>query len=104
VRSRRLEKRKSCPSRNRNNEPPITASIWLAAEELNADSISFSVTYTGHDFAKLLAKIAYGFEIKEFGVSIIDDAYVLSVIRGDSKDIEKWVGCSGRQEYYFRAN
>ena len=66
--------------------------------ELKADSINFSVTYTGHDFARLLAKIAYGFAIKEFGPGIIHTAYVLNAIIGDSKDIEKWVGCSGKQQ------
>lgn len=85
----------------------VSGGVWILSgqrlvkelgEELNADSIALTVTYTGHDFGRLLAKIAYGFAIREFGVRIIDHAYVLSAIPGDSKDIGKWVGCVGRQQ------
>jgi len=65
-------------------------------DELNADSLAVTVTYTGHNFARLLAKIAYGFAIEEFGANIIDDAYVLPALLGDSKNIGQWVGCAGK--------
>lgn len=85
----------------------ISGGVWIVigkrlleelTMDLKADSISLSVTYTGHDFARFLAKIAYGFAIKEFGLSIRDNAYVLNTILGDSEDIEKWVGCSGKRQ------
>jgi len=85
----------------------VSGGVWIVqgkrrlnelGKELNADSIAWTVTYTGHDFGRLLAKIGYGFAIKEFGVEIINDAYVLPAILGDSKDIGKWVGCVEKQQ------
>lgn len=71
-----------------------TRSVKELSELLNADSLIFRATYTGHNLARLLAKIAYGFAVERFGVSIIDDAYVLPSLLGQAEDIGKWVGCT----------
>jgi len=63
------------------------------SEQLNADSIIFEITYTGHMLARLLAKIAYGFAVERFGASIMHDAYVLPSLLGQAQDIGHWVGC-----------
>jgi len=63
----------------------------------------YNVTYTvtfksskgSFDFARLLAKIAYGFAVANFGSGIIRDAYVLPSILGQTDDVGKWVGCAG---------
>lgn len=67
--------------------------------EHDITSISESVTYSakgGFTFARLLAKIAYGFAIVRFGVGVIDDNYILPAILGKSDDTGKWVGSTGR--------
>lgn len=72
--------------------------IEFSAEH-NITSISESVTYSakgGFTFARLLAKIAYGFAIAHFGVDVINDNYILPAILGRSDDTGKWVGSTGR--------
>ncbi len=68
-------------------------------KELKADSLSITVSYSasegGFHFARLLGKIAYGLAIAQFGESVIQNAYVLPAILGETDDIGKWVGCVG---------
>lgn len=47
----------------------------------------------GLNQAQLIAKIGYGFAIACFGAKIINTAYVLPSILGQSEDIGRWVGC-----------
>lgn len=74
-------------------------SLREVGKELNADSLTYTVTYRGFkggfSFARLLAKIAYGLAVARFGVNIIDTAYVLPAILGKSDDVGKWVGTEG---------
>ena len=62
-------------------------------EQLDADSIVFEIEHRGHIFARLVAKIAYGFAVDCFGASIVHDDYVLPSLLGQAEDIGRWVGC-----------
>ena len=59
----------------------------------DAQSLIIENSFT-HAFPRLLAKIAYGFAISEFGLAKMQKTYVLPAILGKSKDdIGRWVGC-----------
>jgi hypothetical protein len=60
----------------------------------DANSLAVQVTYEPVAFARLLAKIAYGFTVAEFGLSKIEEAHVLPAILGKSDDVGRWVGCA----------
>jgi len=74
-------------------------SLREVGRELNADSLTYTVTYRGFkggfSFARLLAKIGYGLAIARFGANVIDTAYVLPAILGKLDDVGKWVGTEG---------
>jgi len=74
-------------------------SLREVGRELNADSLTYTVTYRGFkggfSFARLLAKIAYGLAVARFGANVIDTAYVIPSILGKSDDVGKWVGTEG---------
>ena len=69
--------------------------------DIGADSVSETVTFRGFkggfSFARLLAKIAYGFAIAHFGIIIYSDNYLLPSILGQTDTIGKWVGSRNRQ-------
>ena len=44
-------------------------------------------------FAKVVAKIAYSSAVLEFGLSGIEEAFIVPAILGKSDDLGKWVGC-----------
>jgi hypothetical protein len=48
-------------------------------------------------FARLVAKIAYGTLIMNFGLEAIDETFIVPGILGDRDDIGKWVGCDGQR-------
>ena len=56
--------------------------------------ISFQVSYQPMAFARLLAKIAYGFAVAKFGLGKIKEAYVVPAILGETMDTGRWVGCA----------
>jgi hypothetical protein len=58
------------------------------------DKISIPVKFTPVDFARLIAKIAYGYTVAKLGMDLIKDVYVIPAILGISDDIGRWVGCS----------
>ena len=58
------------------------------------ESLAVTVTYRPVDFARLLAKIAYGFAVAAYDLSVIEEAYVLPAILGKSDDVGFWVGCA----------
>jgi hypothetical protein len=57
------------------------------------DSFSFTVSMQGHNFARLIAKIAYCMAVANYGLDTIDEKYLLPSILGISGDIGRWVGC-----------
>ena len=44
-------------------------------------------------FARVLAKIAYGMTVFQYGLDMIEEAYVLPCILGRKDDVGQWVGC-----------
>ena len=44
-------------------------------------------------FARVLAKIAYGMAVFQYGLDMIEEAYVLPCILGKKDDVGQWVGC-----------
>lgn len=55
---------------------------------------SLSVTgYLRTSFARVLAKIAYGMVVFQYGLDMIEEAYVLPCILGRKYDVGQWVGC-----------
>jgi hypothetical protein len=61
---------------------------------LNADGFSVSRSVVLVNFARMLAKIAYGMAILEFGLHAFKEVFVLPCILGQSDDAGRWVGCS----------
>jgi len=62
------------------------------------ETVTFRGSKGGFNFARLLAKIAYGFAVAQYGIENIDDAYLLPSILGTKDDIGRWVGCASDTE------
>lgn len=63
--------------------------------ELSAESIEVSLSYEPVGaFARMLAKVAYGFAVAAVGCDLnqFEDVYVLPAILGRSDDVGRWVG------------
>ena len=58
--------------------------------------------YRMEDFARFVAKMAYGYAVERYGLQAFEKVYVLSAILGESNDIGRWVGCSDRREFPVR--
>ena len=58
------------------------------------DYVGLRLVYQPVEFARLLAKIGYGFAVLQLGLDAVADAYVLPAILGDTSRIHKWVGTS----------
>lgn len=85
-----------------------TPSLQQVKSSLGADSITYKFSFhgfkNGFSFARLLAKMAYGFAVDQYGVDIIDQAYILPSIMGQVNDVGKWVGCIGDSQPIFNRN
>lgn len=64
---------------------------WLTQQDFSLATIS--ECFKPVSFARMLAKIAYGFAVAEVGFDSIKEAYVLPGILGEAQDIGRWVGC-----------
>lgn len=74
--------------------PPIAE----VARKLSAQSISITVNFDPvGDFARLLAKIAYGCAVVVAGCNLsrFEEVYVLPAIMGKTDDVGRWVGGMG---------
>ena len=60
---------------------------------LNANGFSVSQSLVPVSFARMLAKIAYGMAILEFGPHAFREVFVLPCILGQREDVGRWVGC-----------
>ncbi len=58
--------------------------------------------YRMEDFARFIAKMAYGYAVERYGLQVFEKVYVLAAILGESNDIGRWVGCSDRREFPVR--
>lgn len=71
------------------------------ARRLGADKV-LSRTSRLEDFARFIAKMAYGYAVEKYGLDAFDEVYVLPAILGKSDDVGRWVGCSDRREFPIR--
>jgi hypothetical protein len=55
--------------------------------------VQIEATYQPTSFARMLAKIAYGYCVGRFGLSAFEKPYVLPAILGQADDVGMWVGC-----------
>ena len=62
-------------------------------------TVSFDIAYNPHNFARMIAKIAYGFAVAHFGIDDIEDLGIVSAILGETDDIGKWVGCVDDEKF-----
>jgi hypothetical protein len=58
--------------------------------------------YRPEDFARFIAKMAYGYAVERYGLRAFERVYVLPAILGESNDIGRWVGCPDRREFPVR--
>lgn len=61
-------------------------------EKYGPGKIAVNISYNPNSFARMLAKIAYGFAVAHFGVDDVEDLGILSAIKAETDDIGKWVG------------
>ena len=87
------------------NQPP-TAGITIVGQEIlhfgedieelvrsrDAKGIEFTSTIQPTEFAKLLAKIAYGYLVAEMGLFSRNETPLLRLIRGETDDAGSWIG------------
>ncbi len=71
--------------------PPLKS----VAQRYETKKLQFRATLKGHSYPRLIAKVAYGVAVADFGLEGIENAYVLPAILGESSDIGRWVGCDG---------
>jgi hypothetical protein len=78
----------------------------------NVESISVT-TELRASFARVLAKIAYGMAVFQYGLDTIEEAYVLPCILDKKQDVGQWVGCEEphkspdllpREQFFHRLN
>lgn len=67
--------------------PPVAL-----ARELHGSKLQVTVQYEPLAFARLIAKVAFGFCVGQFGLSFMKDSYLTAGILGASGDLGTWVG------------
>jgi hypothetical protein len=77
------------------NEAALRGARKLALAH-DTDAIYSTINYEPAAFARMIAKIAFGFTVVAVGcdLSQIQEAYVLPAILGQTNDIGRWVGCA----------
>ncbi len=73
---------------NRNGGVELTA----LGKRYGASAINFPITFSPVDFARLIAKIAYGFGVAHYDKQFIRNAYVVPAILNEPNQISRWVG------------
>ena len=73
--------------------PPIQSTL----EKHGATGLTVSLTWSGNQFERLLAKIAYGFAVSYVGLDNLAEVYVLPAILGIKDDLGQWLGCADAQ-------
>lgn len=66
-------------------------SEWLVTQGIS--KVTFRQKFKADVFARMIAKIAYGFAVVHVGLENIEHAYVLPAILGEANDTGRWVGC-----------
>ena len=71
------------------------------ARRLGVDKV-FAPEFKAEDFARFIAKMAYGYAVERYGLDAFEEVYPLAAMLGESDDIGRWVGCSDRRELPVR--
>lgn len=71
------------------------------AKRHNADRI-LPPDYSAEEFARFVAKMAYGYAVERYGLEAFESVYMLPAMLGETNDIGKWVGCCDRRELPVR--
>jgi hypothetical protein len=61
-------------------------------KKYSAKSVDFKINFNPEDFARLLAKIAHGIAVLNYGIGAFKTNYILPIIKGNTRDIDKWIG------------
>src|SRR5882724_1125464 len=56
------------------------------------------------EFARFVAKIAYGYAIERYTLEAFDEIFITPAILGKTNDIGRWVGCSDRRGFQVRGD
>jgi hypothetical protein len=72
--------------------PPFHLILPQIARDRNLDEIYLRIEYQPIEFARTLAKIAFGLTVLSLGSDALDDVFVLPVIHGDTSRIREFVG------------
>jgi hypothetical protein len=62
------------------------------AEQHRGSKLEVSVRYEPIAFARLIAKIAYGYCVARFGLEALDESYIRHAILGKDDNLGTWVG------------
>ena len=60
--------------------------------------------YSPTAFARMIAKMAYGYAVDRYGLGAFETVYVSPAILGASDDIGRWVGCDDQRVFLPRKN
>ncbi|OFY37450.1 MAG: hypothetical protein A2Z69_03385 [Bacteroidetes bacterium RBG_13_44_24] len=69
-------------------------------DKYNAKAIEFHMKTKPTNFARMLAKIAYGFAVSKYGLNNFRPL-ILPAILGEKDDIGMWVGCEAQEQENF---
>lgn len=61
--------------------------------KLGTDQVTYSQTFRGNEYEKMLAKIALAYAVAEMGIQELRDSPLRNTIRGLADDVGRWVGC-----------
>lgn len=71
---------------------------WISPSQLVSKyanpRLIVSVNCEPVSFARLVAKVAYGYCVAKFGLAAFNTVYVIPGILGRADDIGRWVGCT----------
>jgi hypothetical protein len=73
------------------------------AQRHGADRVLFD-SYSPDAFARLVAKMAYGYAVDRYGIDAFEKVYVIPAILGRSDDIGNWVGCDDKRYFKMKKN
>lgn len=69
----------------------------------NADRVLLD-NYSPIAFARMIAKMAYGYAVDRYGLDSFEAVYVLPAILGKTDDIGRWVGCDDQRVFRAKRN
>jgi hypothetical protein len=68
------------------------------AQENRGSKLQLTVQYEPMAFARLVAKVALGYCVAQFGIALTKESYLLAGILGTSDDLGTWVGSTSGYE------